>query len=108
VNDWQLFNVARGLFENQSGGSYDPEIVTRFDCEAADVVNAAGVPMRVSYCLNGFVRFGDVYELDLKVVTMDPKRPVLVVGFFASGFTPANVGALTQLVVDGIRPVAAP
>lgn len=108
LNAWQYFNVARGIFTDQGGEAYDADAVTRFDCESVDMVNAHGVPLRLSYCLNGFIKFSGFYELDLKAVTMDPDRTILVTSFFASGFTPENLHQLIAIVVDGIKPEAAP
>jgi hypothetical protein len=89
--------------DNDDFANWMPDFSTRFDCKVQDLVNAHGLPLRLSYCLNTYVRMRGLYDVDFRIVTMSPGRRALVIFGLYSAFSEANVQELLRLTVDGIE-----
>lgn len=98
--------VADSALGDNDGDSYAhwlPDFSTRFDCKVQDLVNARGLPLRVSYCLNTYVRMRGLYDVDFRIVTTSPGRRALVIFGLYSAFSRDNVQEILRLTVDGIE-----
>lgn len=104
LNRWQFFNLLESRAVSDSASAYAERFSTPFDCDDADIVNAQGIPLKVQYCLNTFVKMSGLYDVDFVAVTMLPEgRRALVVSGYFSGFSADNAQALVKLYLDGVR-----
>jgi hypothetical protein len=77
---------------------------TRFKCGEMDLVNTRRVPLRAHYCLNAYVRYPEIYNLEFEAVTLPRERSALLVGASLLGFSSRNGSEIMRALLNSIRP----
>ncbi len=104
LNAWQFFNLLESHTLSDASGVYAERFNTPFACDDADLVNAHGLPLKVQYCVNTYVKMSGLYDLDFVAVTMKKgaRRALVVSGYFAA-FSAQNAAEVLKLYLDGIQ-----
>lgn len=101
---WQLVaSEAVGDEDSDNLISWTPDFSTRFDCKVLDLVNKNAVPLRLSYCLNAYVRMPALYDVDFRITTLAPERHALLIFGLYSAFSGENINEILRLTADGIE-----
>lgn len=105
LNSWQFLELVNRKLHDAPilFASYVEGFTTKFKCEERDIVNLRGVPLRVNTCVNAFVRYPDLYNLEAEAVTLTAPGSAIVVSASYSGFTEAHATTLLQGLLDSIR-----
>lgn len=103
LNSWQFFNLLQSRLVTDGFGGYTERFSTPFSCSDMDIVNARGVPLKVQYCLNTFVRMSGLYDVDFVAVTARKARRALVVSGYLSAFDAQNAASTLALYLDAVE-----
>ena len=76
---------------------------TKYQCNESVVVTESKIPMKVNYCLRGYVDYKGVFDLNLKAVTLMRKKDAFSMEANVRGFTKDNIDIFTKTVLNGIR-----
>lgn len=106
LNSWQFLNLVNGAMRSAPFlfTDYLENFTTKFRCDELDLVNVYKVPLRVHYCLNAYVRYPGLYNVEAEAVTLVTGRPAFLVSATYAGFTEDRANALLMNLLDSIRP----
>lgn len=76
---------------------------TNYSCRSRKVKNKNGIPLKLSYCLNGYNQMSELMDIDFRAVTMLKKKLGLVIKGKLSGFTVGSIEKFLDHVVEGVE-----
>ena len=85
-----------------SSFDYSDTFVTRYDCNHRFFRNANNIPIKVNYCMRGYVKFPQLYDIYLKGVTMTRSGEELIFYSQANGFVLNSVNTFVDRLVNSI------
>ena len=105
LNPWQFLTLVNSNISSAPFffADFVENFTTKFQCDEIDLLNAKGVPLRVHYCLNAYVRYPGLYDVEAEAVTLVPGRSVFIVSATYGGFTEGKANALLMSLLDSIR-----
>ncbi|MCO4794190.1 MAG: trypsin-like peptidase domain-containing protein [Bacteriovoracaceae bacterium] len=77
--------------------------LTKFSCNEGIWTNKHDIPFKYVYCLNGFVKYEDVYSLYFKAASLTDKRKSIIVKFKVDGFTKDGILKFVTDQMDSIK-----
>ncbi|MCK5073397.1 MAG: trypsin-like peptidase domain-containing protein [Bacteriovoracaceae bacterium] len=92
-NSIQFFNLLRTLYNKGHAFSnaylkyYDNELISKYDCNEKIVVNKHDIPIKINYCVNGFIKYSKLYRLYVKGVTILNRNDALIFNAKLDGFS---------------------
>lgn len=107
LNNFQFWHMvasnAVGDEDSDNLVGWIPDFSTRLDCKVLNLVNTKGIPLRLSYCLNSYVRMPGLYDVDFRITTLLPGRRTLLIFGIYSAFSSDNINEILRLTADGIE-----
>ena len=79
------------------------EELTKYSCEEGIWVNDNKLSFKVSYCINAYLRYKNVYKAFFKAATMNNKNKGLVVKFSVDGFSKQGIFDFIKYHVNNIK-----
>lgn len=108
LNLWQLIDLFNNERLRSSLLSYgfkyseNEEDATRFDCWSGTVNTSSGGDVLASYCMRGYIDYRDLYDLQLRFVTLSNWQEVLTYDATLSGFKLENIKHFIEEQLDGL------
>lgn len=104
LNAWQFVRLVNDKLASAPFlfASYIEGFTTKFRCDEQDLVNAAGVPLRVNTCVNGFVQYPGLYSVEAEIVTLGRERTAMIASATYTGFSEKRAAELLRKLLDGI------
>lgn len=76
--------------------------VTRNDCQQALFKNSQYVLMKVNYCVNAYVSYPGLYQMDVKLVTLNSETSTLFLYLRFLGFEKKNLTQMLSAFMDSV------
>jgi hypothetical protein len=112
LNPWQTFSLVDRIYNRDpwfrndlTEYSDDRNLVSKFDCESSKVVNKNGVPIKVNYCMNTFVDYPHLYQMDVRLSTLSTHSSVLMAQMRFLGFTKENIQKILKSYLESVRKI---
>lgn len=107
LNDWQFVGLLNESLQQSSFAmaDYVERFTTRFSCSEMDLLNAHQVPLRVHYCVSAYVRYSEIYNMEVEVVTLGKEQSALIVSASLLGFSSRSLTDITKKLVNSVKNV---
>jgi S1-C subfamily serine protease len=112
LNRWQFFSLVEDRYNSIDQVYFnlflkllasENQVLTAPRCDEGTIVNRHGVPLRVNYCLQGYIPFPKLYNLDMKLSTLLREGPALLVRSGLRAFSEAGIKRVMEMLFDGIE-----
>lgn len=95
-NGLQFFSLLNYLYNNNSnlenGQNEDSRsLLTQFDCSEKIVVNSQKITFKVNFCIQGYVKYPQLYSANFKAVTLGKNKNTLIMKAVLRGFQAKNI-----------------
>jgi hypothetical protein len=101
----QIYNGKFGFWHDGAEYSEEVPLVTKYSCSESLVTNRNDVSLKVNYCLNAYVSYGDLYQADIKIVTLSNHHSTLFILMRFLGFEIENIKRILQTYLESLRKI---
>lgn len=99
-------NINRGSsFENILFSTFKSpsKVLTPFHCKEEKILNKHQISFLIKYCLRGYVMYPDFYNIEVRAVTLNKQRKILVFTAALTGFSLDNIKKFINTHLEGIH-----
>jgi 5'-3' exonuclease len=102
MNPIRFYNLYEGYYD--TGGVFhnaSQEQATNFEC-VNDFVELDGLNWHATYCVRGYKKFRDLYDVHFALASVDFKAKGVMAEFVALGMAPENINRLVGRFMEAV------
>lgn len=106
LNAWQFLHQINSMIPNFGFQYAEPAagFTTKLNCGETEFLNTHKIRMRVQYCVNAYVQYAEVYNIEFSAITLPKDGQAMQLSASFLGFSARNGAAIMRSLLNSIRP----